>query len=277
MTPNQITVFRVALAFLAVFLFCFEELNDLVHLIFPRWFDPWLIGFDFALLGVHPTVWLQQFATPALNELMQFAYITYYLYTVILCAALYRAGQWRAFWKVMTASAVAYTLGYLVAILLPIESPYHALAALHTAALDGGFFTALINGIEHYGRVHGAAFPSAHVSGATVALLGAWRYRRRMFTAFLPFYLLMLVSTVYGRYHYVADVLAGLLVGWVGTLLVTRREAALPRCERRRVAMVPFGGLFVETGDTQQSRFVPGAADELQADGQAATGEPAGN
>jgi hypothetical protein len=45
-------------------------------------------------------------------------------------------------------------------------------------ALNGGFSTALIEAIERYGRVHGAAFPSAHVAGSMVAILCAWRYRR---------------------------------------------------------------------------------------------------
>lgn len=209
---------------LAMFLFCFEELHYLVHLIHAGWLDHWLIRFDYALLGMHPTVWLQQFASPALNELMQASYMTYYFYTVVLCGALYLHGEWPAFWRVMTASAAAYTTGYVISIVFPIESPYHALAALHTVELHGGFFASLIEWIERYGRVHGAAFPSAHVSGATVAMLGAWHYRRRMFAAFLPFYLLMLVSTVYGRYHYVADVLAGLAVAWMGWRLVAGRE-----------------------------------------------------
>src|SRR5574337_288687 len=42
----------------AFFLFCFEELHYLVHLVFPGWFDRWLIAFDSWLVGVHPTVWL---------------------------------------------------------------------------------------------------------------------------------------------------------------------------------------------------------------------------
>jgi membrane-associated phospholipid phosphatase len=79
--------------------------------------------------------------------------------------------------------------------------------------LSGGFCTHLINWLESYVLVHGAAFPSAHVAGSTVAILASWRYRRRLFWICLPFFLCMCVSTVYGRYHYVADVLAGLVTG----------------------------------------------------------------
>lgn len=209
---------------LALFLFFFEELHYLVHLVVPGWLDPWLIRFDYALFGVNPTVWLEQFASPVLNDLMQFAYMTYYVFPVVLGGVLYRRRELHAFWVVFTATAAAYYIGYAVSILFPIEGPYHTLAGLQHGELDGGAFTAAINWIESFGRVHGAAFPSAHVSGSFVMMLGAWKYgstslttgRRWLFWLFLPFFLLMLVATVYGRYHYVVDVLAGLLVGAVG-------------------------------------------------------------
>jgi membrane-associated phospholipid phosphatase len=215
----------------AIFLFCFEELGRLVHLVFPQWFDPYLIAFDHALTGVHPSVWLGQFSQPVFNDAVQMAYISYFVYLTIVCGALEWHGRQRAFWAVMTSSMAAYAVGYIVSIFFPIESPWFALASLQHGELSGGSFTALINFIEGLGRVRGAAFPSAHVSGSTVALLGAWRYHRKLFWWLLPFYLGMLFSTVYGRYHYVADVLAGIVVGcagfWAGHSLM-RFPGALP-------------------------------------------------
>jgi membrane-associated phospholipid phosphatase len=223
----------------AFFLFCFEELHYLVHLVFPGWCDRWLIGFDHWLAGVHPTVWFEQFARPALNDFMQMAYLSYFFYLPILAGILYARGEVRAFWTVMTSSVAAYTIGYLISIFFPVESPYHSLAALQRVELTGGFFTSLIGVIEHFGRVHGAAFPSAHVSGSLVALLGAWRYRRWLFWTFLPFFLCMLVATVYGRYHYIADVLAGLVVGAIGFGLghwLMQWRGALPESKARRAS-----------------------------------------
>ena len=45
------------------FLFCFEELAYLMTLVTPHWQDAKLIAFDYWLTGVHPSVWLEQFAT----------------------------------------------------------------------------------------------------------------------------------------------------------------------------------------------------------------------
>jgi membrane-associated phospholipid phosphatase len=201
---------------LPLYIFFFEELQGLVHAIFPGWFDRWLIAFDFNFAGVHPSVWLAQFANPALNDFMQFAYMTYFLYLVILPAILYVQRDRLAFWTVMVSTAIAHYTVYVIAILFPIESPFYSLASLQTKALPGGYCTAAIEIIEHFGRVHGAAFPSAHVAGSMVAILASWRYRRWLFWICLPFFASMCVATVYGRYHYVADVLAGLIVGAFG-------------------------------------------------------------
>jgi membrane-associated phospholipid phosphatase len=199
-----------------------------VHLVHPGWFDAVLIRFDYALFGVHPTVWFEQFATPSLNDAMQFAYMTYYFYTVVLGAALRARGELASFWRLMTASAAAYYIGYVVSTLFPVEGPYHTLAALHRVELSGGPVTSLMNFIESWGRVHGAAFPSAHVSGSFVAIGAAWKFRRNLFWIFLPFFLAMLVATVYGRYHYAADVFAGLITGWIGWRLTDYLWTAAP-------------------------------------------------
>jgi len=201
------------------FLFCFEELGALVHLVSPRWQDAKLIAFDHWLTGVHPVIWLEQFATPGRNEFMQFAYLTYFVYLLVLGGILYYREDWNGYWSVMTYSAVAYAIGYVIAIFFPIESPWFAMAGSWHGELQGGPFTTTINFIEHYGRVRGAAFPSEHVAGSVAALWGAWRYRRWLFWVMLPLVLCMCVSTVWGRYHYVVDIFGGIVTGTLGFVI----------------------------------------------------------
>ncbi|HXX46479.1 MAG TPA: phosphatase PAP2 family protein [Candidatus Acidoferrales bacterium] len=220
---------------LPLYIFLFEELGSLVHAIFPGWLDRWFIAFDYNLAGVHPSAWLANFASPALNDSMQFAYMTYFLYLLLLPALLYIKRERASFWTVMVSTAIAHYSVYIIAVLLPVESPYYSLATLHLPALPGGYCTALIELIERFGRVHGAAFPSAHVAGSMVAILASWRYRRWLFWVCLPFFVSMCVATVYGRYHYVADVLAGLAVGTIGLVAGERlmqKRSVLPSVVR---------------------------------------------
>jgi membrane-associated phospholipid phosphatase len=175
-------------------------------------------------------VWLEQFATPGRNDFMQFVYLTYFTYLLVVGGVLYYRRDWRGYWSVMTYSAAGYAIGYVIAILFPIESPWFAMAGSWHGPLQGGPITAAINFIEHYGRVRGAAFPSEHVAGSVAALWGAWRHRRWLFWMMAPLVICMCVSTVWGRYHYVVDVFAGLATGTLGYFIgawIMRQRRAL--------------------------------------------------
>jgi len=212
------------------FLFCFEELAYLMTLVTPHWQDAHLIAFDHWLTGVHPSVWLEQFATPGRNEFMQLVYLSYFTYLLIVGGILYFRREWQAYWSVMTYSMAGYMIGYFMAMFFPVQSPWFAMAGWWKAPLVGGPITAIVNFIEYCGRVRGAAFPSEHVAGAVAALWGAWRFRRWLFWTMLPVFLFMCVSTIWGRYHYIADVLAGMATGTLGYLMGSRimdRRAAL--------------------------------------------------
>jgi membrane-associated phospholipid phosphatase len=214
-----------------LFLFCFEELAHAMTLVTPHWQDAQLIAFDYRLTGVYPSIWLEQFATPARNEFMQLVYLSYFTYLLIVCGLLYFRREWRAYWSVMTYSIAGYMIGYFIAMFFPVESPWFAMAGSWKAPLTGGPITAAVNLLEHYGRVRGAAFPSQHVAGAVAALWGAWRFRRWLFWTMLPVFVLMCVSTIWGRYHYLADVVAGMATGTLGYLIgsgIMKRRGALP-------------------------------------------------
>ena len=260
------------------FLFCFEEMGRLVHLVSPGWQDAKVTAFDQWLTGVNPSLWLERFAHPALNEFMQFFYFTYFVYLLILGGLLYYRREWRSYWSVMTYSAAGYVLGYLIAMFFPVQSPWFAMAGIWHGDLVGGPFTALINLIERCGRVRGAAFPSQHVAGAVAALWGAWRHRRWLFWVFLPFVLCMCVSTVYVRNHYVADVLGGMFTGTLGYvigswLMKTRGAVAMLKGRPAELRM----GTLIGVGDVQQEMFISDRADELQPDRQTGGSEPARN
>jgi membrane-associated phospholipid phosphatase len=209
-----------------LFLFFFEEIGLTVHAIFPGWFDQYLIKADFALFGVHPTVWIEQFSSYWLNEYMQLVYTSYFLLTIGFGAYLWIRGKRDQFAVFIASTCIAYYLCYVIFVLFPIESPYHTLRHLQQIELTGGPFTAFINLIEKHGRVHGGAFPSTHVAGSMVTLFSAYRFARPIGYWLTVLVFSICVSTVYGRYHYVVDVFAGILMAaigcWVGPKLIRR-------------------------------------------------------
>jgi membrane-associated phospholipid phosphatase len=50
------------------------------------------------------------------------------------------------------------------------------------------------------------AFPSAHVAGAVVALIFAWRHAPKLGLSLPPLVTLLCLGAVYDRYHYLSDV-----------------------------------------------------------------------
>ncbi len=75
--------------------------------------------------------------------------------------------------------------------------------------------------------IHTSVFPSAHVAGAMSAAFGVMRLlpeRKWLGRAWLALAILIAVATVYCRYHYSADALAGLGIAVAATAVSVRWE-----------------------------------------------------
>lgn len=196
--------------------FFFEEIHSLVHLIHRGWFDAGLIRFDFAMFGAHPTVWFEQYVSYGLTETMNCFYFLYWPLIPALALLLWWRNH-KQFSEFVFALSLSYIFCYLVFIFYPIEGPHHTLRQLQTVSdMPGGVFTHLVAFVEKHGRIHGGAFPSAHVTGSIVATVAAYRYARKLGHIVLLLALGVCVSAVYGRYHYAVDIWGGIAVALFG-------------------------------------------------------------
>jgi membrane-associated phospholipid phosphatase len=75
--------------------------------------------------------------------------------------------------------------------------------------------------LGHYG-VGASLFPSGHVAATTAMALALRRYLPRVGIVFLIAAASIALATVYGRYHYAADALAGIVVGCAAAFLANR-------------------------------------------------------
>jgi membrane-associated phospholipid phosphatase len=71
------------------------------------------------------------------------------------------------------------------------------------------------------GTIHAGVFPSAHVSSAFATAWAMFVLEERRFVgwAFLSYTFTVAVATIYGRYHYPADVVAGFVVSLVAACI----------------------------------------------------------
>lgn len=203
---------------------------DVVPYINPQDLDSWLIQLDLRLLGVHPTLWLERITFPWLTELMQVAYTAYYFMPLVLAWTLYRQGREEEFDTTVFSTVFALYLSFLGYLLVPALGPRFALAHLQRVELKGLFLAEPIRRfLDFWEGIKRDAFPSGHTAVVVIILYFAHRYQRNLYFLFLPIVLTLIFSTVYARYHYVVDVMAGLLLAFFCIILGPPLSAALKR------------------------------------------------
>ncbi|MCW5744710.1 MAG: phosphatase PAP2 family protein [Alphaproteobacteria bacterium] len=193
----------------------FIDMRWSIPLISAAKHDVALWSWDMRWLGGSPSIWLEPLVTPWLTETMSLAYgafIPYLLLTLIL----YAWGDLvpaRAFYSGLFT---IYGIGYLGYTLLPAIGPYVAMADHFVVPLHGYWISDLLTALYPIGTNRCDAFPSLHVAASAYILAVDFRYRRLWYYGYLVPCGLLWLSTVYLRYHYGVDVLAGVVLAAVG-------------------------------------------------------------
>ncbi len=199
-------------------LLVYENMHDAVRLIRPDTLDAPLATADAWLFGgVQPTIWLQRWTTRGLVDLMAVAYSSYFFTPTILGMVLYAGGRRREFRELMLVLITTFYLGFLGYILVPAVGPIHWLRDAYTAppVLQGYVYDAAEALMNEFRSINRDCFPSLHTAVGTITLVYAWRTRHLtrpgplLAAVYLPLTLALWFSTVYLRYHWVVDVLAG--------------------------------------------------------------------
>lgn len=207
--------------------FLYEETGYLIHLIFPGFFDNWINNLELAVIGCYPTVWLGKISYPVLNEYFLMAYFSYYFLLAGTGLVLYFTRKIKEFDSMVFSTALTFYVSYLGFLIFPVEGPRYALSALHQTPIQGFFFVPLAQWVVKVGGLHGGCMPSSHVAVAWVVLVYSYKYSRRLFYFLGPLILSLFIGTVWGRFHYVSDVIAGILVGALSIWLVDKIEKGI--------------------------------------------------
>jgi hypothetical protein len=156
----------------------------------PRW--------ESALFGGQPSQYLsERLALVPLSEYLHFCYAAYVIVIPSVAAYWYVSGRRAAFGELLLMLSAVMLGSYLFFIVLPVDSPYYLSPHLGPP-LSGHFFFDLVHQMSARGGARGGAFPSAHVSGAVVVTLVAWRHQRRLAYLLVPITGGVMFATVYG-------------------------------------------------------------------------------
>ncbi len=175
--------------------------------------DAMLLRWDYWMFGTEPTVWMQRIISPPLTAWMQFSY-TFHLYVIpIVGCFIYILRPRARFREMMCGLVVISFVGILGYLIVPAIGPMYTLHSVYTVPLSQplAVFNRQIQFID-LARVTRDCFPSLHVGISFVVWLYAWRNSKALFWILSPFILSLWLSTVYLRFHYAVDCLAGFVL-----------------------------------------------------------------
>ncbi len=187
----------------------------------PEPFEFTWIEFDRWLCGTDPTVALQAVYWGPLVDLLQIAYALFYLVPVV-AVVLAGLGTGRAgFADGLDLVVGGFLLSYLGYLIWPTIGPETYLP--HDRPIAGPLCAASLHAAIVEAEIHRwNCFPSGHTMLGVMSLVVVVRHARRWALPFAVPVLLLVAATLVLRYHYVADVLAGLL-GVPLTVMLVRR------------------------------------------------------
>jgi len=180
-------------------------------------------------------------SNPVLTECLQLVYDFFYVMPVIYAMELY---LWHRFEELKYATFVILfgfylsLIGYLI---LPAIGPRFTLHDFHTLnqEMPGVFLTNILRDIINFGEsipkgisnpevvAQRDAFPSGHTIIILLITYLSHKIRSKSFYFYLPYSILMMFSTIYMRYHYVIDLIAGFLIAaftvYIANLIYKRK------------------------------------------------------
>lgn len=216
-------------------------------------YDHLLVDMDYWMaFGQNPAVLMHRWmGTDVMAEILSFAYIAYLpLIPITLGAFLVlnrdlSIGAWYA-----TALSLNWVLGTISYYALPTVGPafwqpqlFTDLSTTDVTALQRSLFRNRVDVLADpwaSERIHGVAgFASLHTSVTFAAALFMSRTGQRLVIriAAWVFFLLTITATIYFGWHYIADVIGGVVIGWMSVSLGAwasgnrgrRRRRGLPR------------------------------------------------
>ncbi|NMB77009.1 MAG: phosphatase PAP2 family protein [Myxococcales bacterium] len=190
----------------------FAWLKAMIPIIHPGEVDALLHQWDQMLFGFDASLWLERFASPLSSEWFAAAYFGYYVagsLMVLYVLLLHRRVEHLCEFAVVILGVNF--IGWVLYTLFPGLGPGVYLADRFQAQLPGPHLTPWLLEFVKNGPQRDV-FPSMHAALAVGIFLYAARYHRRLAWLVGLWVPHIVVSTVFLRFHYLVDVVVGVLL-----------------------------------------------------------------
>jgi membrane-associated phospholipid phosphatase len=187
---------------------CYKEMAVLIPAVRGLDCDAWASRLDAAMWRTDPTVWMVRHPSLLLTEFLQIAYALFIPAVLAVAYFLWRQRKIEEFRFYAFLIACGFLASYLGYLAVPVRGPRFYLHDL--PPLKGLWFTDMLQiTLDRLESAHYDCFPSGHTELTILACWGSQMVSRRLFYLFLGYTPCIIFATVYLRYHYTIDVLAG--------------------------------------------------------------------
>jgi hypothetical protein len=201
---------------------------DLLPLVNPRALDHKLYQLDLTLFGVEPAVYFDRFVTDATTEWFAFFYFGYFfLLAIHVLPILFASRNARMMSEFAMGMIIMFCIGHTLYVLVPGYGPYKAMPQVFEHPLSSGIWWNTTRTLVAKSGAQKDIFPSLHTAAPTFLLLFSFHRRAELpfryswpFVAF--FAANIVIATMFLRWHYVIDVVFGLLLAVTAHTLAVR-------------------------------------------------------
>jgi membrane-associated phospholipid phosphatase len=208
--------------------YCYKEMGTLIPSLGRPEADAALARIDLAFWGANPTVWLERFNSPLLAEALEIVYAGFVPAVLMVAVLLWLQKRFLEFRYYAFLITLGFLLSYTGYFLVPARGPRFLLRHLQTYELHGiWLFHWLSTTLDHIESAQWDCFPSGHTEMTILAWWGCRAVSPTLFRVMFAYTLGVIFATVYLRYHYTVDVLAGAILAGVLILTAPRVYRAL--------------------------------------------------
>ena len=208
----------------------FSAFQSFVHKLNPADYDTLLLKADLLLFRFDITVWLEQFISKGLTEILTLSYFSYYVLPTLTFILLFFSRNTESFQKTrnyLLAIVIGWYGAFIFYLILPAAGPDITFPENYKVTLQG--LSPLTNSyLENLGRYLRESFvrntfPSMHFGIILITNYFAYKYKRKYFWfCTLPLGIMLATATVYLRQHYLIDLAASFPIAIISIYLATR-------------------------------------------------------
>ena len=192
---------------------CYKEMALFIPAVRHTDADQWLADLDFRVWGANPTVWLERIHQPLVTELLQVVYTLFVPAVLFVAYLLWKKRDYGKFQYYAFLIALGFLASYVGYLLVPARGPRFLLRNLQHIPLQGMWlFQAMQHTLDRLESAHYDCFPSGHTELTMLAWWGSRMVSKKLFQLYLAYTPCIIFATVYLRYHYTVDVMAGALL-----------------------------------------------------------------